>query len=127
MIGGKRRELANMLSEWNNSTSTPKPRAEGSSPSAPAKENKHGNGRACFLYEKDYRTLGTRSVSWGALASAAKSGKSEAKAGAAVEIRRAKERVSEFRAPQTGESFCPCQRKQARQSVLSLTEFTQTE
>ena len=39
------------------------------------------------------------------------SGRSEPKAGAAVEIRRAKERVSEFRAPQTAESFCPCQRK----------------
>ena len=36
------------------------------------------------------------------------SGRSEPKAGAAVEIRRAKERVSEFRAPQTAESFCPC-------------------
>ena len=42
------------------------------------------------------------------------SGRSEPKAGAAVEIRRAKERVSEFRAPQTGESFCPCQRKRRK-------------
>ena len=50
-------------------------------------------------------------VSWGALVSAAKSGVSEPKAGAAVEIRWAKGRTSEFRAPQTGESFCPCQRK----------------
>ena len=42
------------------------------------------------------------------------SGRSEPKAGAAVEIRRAKERVSEFRAPQTGESFCSCQRKRRK-------------
>ena len=39
----------------------------------PCQRNKHGNGRACFfLYDRGYRTLGRRSVSWGALVSAAK-------------------------------------------------------
>ena len=78
-----------------------------------------GGVKSCCGVEKcdEIRTFCTKGlvlqnrVPWGASVSAAKSGLSEPKAGAAVEIRRAKGRKSEFRAPQTGESFCPCQRK----------------
>ena len=77
-----------------------------------------GGVKSCRGVEKrvEIRTFCTKGlvlqnrVPWGASVSAAKSGLSEPKAGAAVEIRRAKGRKSEFRAPQTGESFCPCQR-----------------
>ena len=48
--------------------------------------NKHCNGSAClFLYENNFRTLGTRSASWGYAFERRGSGKSESKAGAAVE------------------------------------------
>ena len=84
--------------------------------------------KSCCGVEKrvEIRTFWTKGfvlqnrVSWGASVSAAKSGLSEPKAGAAVEIRRTKGRMSEFRAPQTGESFCPCQRKHRKTLIYKV-------